>query len=378
MGGNGSNPNYLINTDPNNVVPSNENDYIRDRNVAAALGKALFWDMQVGSDAVQSCGSCHAHAGADNRVKNQLNPNHLGGDLQFEVQPPNGTLVASDFPFQKLNNPDVAGDPKCTSPLIATINAGVLENNLPGGGSVTVCDAANAIPNKNNANGTKVANDVASSMGVHFGRFYDIPAIGSLGPPSAIGGVSSVLPDLRSPVAADNVDPIPGFAGAGGHDIRRVEPRNTPTIFSANLNFDNFWDGRANHDFNGGSVFGSSDPQNHVFVNNGGTLAPTRQIIRFVSLASLATGPGLSEFEMSLLGRNWAKIGKKPLQAGATPLANQSLLVEQLAPPVPPTVAYQDGLLSISAENSTLASVLDEECHYAEGGCSKSLPSDTD
>ena len=56
-------PNYLTNTDPDNTVPSNENDFIRDRNVAAALGKSLFWDMQVGSDAVQSCGSCHAHAG---------------------------------------------------------------------------------------------------------------------------------------------------------------------------------------------------------------------------------------------------------------------------------------------------------------------------
>src|SRR3989304_8647759 len=37
------------------------------------LGKALFWDMQVGSDG-QACASCHFHAGADNRTKNQLSP----------------------------------------------------------------------------------------------------------------------------------------------------------------------------------------------------------------------------------------------------------------------------------------------------------------
>jgi cytochrome c peroxidase len=315
-------PNYLANTDPAEVAPSNENDYVRDRNVAAALGKALFWDMQVGSDAVQSCGSCHAHAGADNRTKNQLNPNHLSGDNNFEVQPPNGELVASDFPFQKLTNADTAGDPKCTTAITASVNAGVLENNP---GAVTVCNAGNVKSDKNNAGGTKVANDVASSMGVHFGRFLDIPPIGLFGPPDAVGGVRSVLPDLRSPLLADNTDPIPGFQGTdgSGHGIRRVEPRNTPTIFAAALNFDNFWDGRARHDFNGGSVFGAADPQSHVFVDQGGTLTATRQIIRFASIASLATGPGLSEFEMSFQGRNWAKIGKKLLQAEVTPLANQ-------------------------------------------------------
>src|SRR6266571_7806 len=43
-----------------------------------ALGKALYWDMQVGSDGIQSCATCHFHAGADHRIKNQLNPGHVG------------------------------------------------------------------------------------------------------------------------------------------------------------------------------------------------------------------------------------------------------------------------------------------------------------
>src|SRR5207253_250348 len=151
------------------------------------------------------------------------------------------------------------------------------------------------------------------------------PGAASFGPPSTVGGVRSVLPDLRSPNPADNVDPIPGFAGSdgSGHQFRRVEPRNTPTIILADFNFDNFWDGRARHDDNGGSVFGASDPQAHVFVNDNGTLVATRQIIKFSSLAALAKGPALSKFEMSFDGRNWAKIGKKLLQAGVTPLANQ-------------------------------------------------------
>ena len=37
--------------------PSNLNDFVRDPAMARALGKALFWDMQVGSDRMQSCAS---------------------------------------------------------------------------------------------------------------------------------------------------------------------------------------------------------------------------------------------------------------------------------------------------------------------------------
>ena len=356
--GNRANPGYLVNTNANNVVPSNENDYVRNRQKAAVLGKALFWEQQVGSDTVQACGSCHAHAGADNRTKNQMNPNDIqagpaGPDFFFEVgqssptlQGANHDLVASDFPIHKLRDPEIAGDPACSSPIVATINAGVLENtpgtlngapHFAGPFSRTVCAKAN-IANQR-PDGTD-QNDVASSMGVHFGMFRDIPPIGtgpgqSFGLPSAVGLVRSLLPDLRRTETIPpsvNVDPIPGFAGTdgSGNQFRRVEPRNTPTVFAAALNFDNFWDGRARHDFNGGSVFGAADPQKHVFITTPGAtedsgtgLTATRQIIRFVSIASLATGPALSKFEMSFDGRNWAKIGKKLLQAGVTPLANQ-------------------------------------------------------
>jgi cytochrome c peroxidase len=346
-GGTPGNPNYLANrtdtgpvaADPSALMPSNENDYVINRTKAAVLGKSLFWEQQVGSDTVQACGSCHAHAGADNRTKNQMNPNDIGGDVTFEVGQlsptlfgANHDLVASDFPIHKLVNPEIAGDPKCSPAITATIPAGVLENNFPGGvNNLTVCDKAN-IANQR-PDGTD-QNDVASSMGVHFGVFLDIPTPDPTPGGAAFNvltdGVASLKPDLRSTVLADLIDPIPGFASDGtgtdvsGHQFRRVEPRNTPTVFAAALNFDNFWDGRARHDFNGGSVFGAADPQSHVFVSNGGgALTPTRQLIRFVSIASLATGPGLSQFEMSFRGRNWAKIGKKLLQNGVTPLAEQ-------------------------------------------------------
>src|SRR5262245_22395755 len=38
-------------------TPPNLNDFVRDPAMARALGKALFWDMQVGSDGVQACAS---------------------------------------------------------------------------------------------------------------------------------------------------------------------------------------------------------------------------------------------------------------------------------------------------------------------------------
>ncbi len=342
VGGRPNRPNYAINVDPDNVTPSNENDYYRPagaavatpaggiptgRNTAIVLGKAMFWDMQVGSDGVQSCGTCHFSAGADTRSKNALNPNHLGGDLTFQIgdtgpvgnRAGNYELKLTDFPFHKLTNPDVAGDPACASPVVATVNGGVLENtpaastgatgDVASGVTMTVCDAANVASD---------ANDVASSMGVIYGLFGDIPTPGG-GPGS---GAFVQVPGMPNPVAPDirgsTIDPIPAFQG-----LRRVEPRNTPTMISAGFNFDSFWDGRARHDFNGGSVFGAADPQRNVWVNDGGTLTPTRQMIKFASIASLATGPGLSEFEMSFQGRNWQKVAKKLLQRGVTPLANQ-------------------------------------------------------
>src|ERR1700730_14717285 len=47
---------------------------VKDQTALIRLGKALFWDMQVGSDGVQACGTCHFSAGADIRSSNQISP----------------------------------------------------------------------------------------------------------------------------------------------------------------------------------------------------------------------------------------------------------------------------------------------------------------
>jgi cytochrome c peroxidase len=101
--------------------PSNLNDFVKDPVMARALGKALFWDMQVGSDGVQACASCHFRAGADPRSKNQLSPGlkHVPvADLTYSAATgPNFQLGAADFPLTRLANPGVRGalDPSTDS-----------------------------------------------------------------------------------------------------------------------------------------------------------------------------------------------------------------------------------------------------------------------
>jgi cytochrome c peroxidase len=93
--------------------PSNLNDFVKDPVMARALGKALFWDMQVGSDGVQACASCHFRAGADPRSKNQVSPGltHADApDLTYSVVPgPNSQLESLDFPLTRLVYPGVRG-----------------------------------------------------------------------------------------------------------------------------------------------------------------------------------------------------------------------------------------------------------------------------
>lgn len=82
--------------------PDNLTEFVKDKTAAIALGKTFFWDMQVGSDGLQSCASCHFHAGADNRSKNQLHP---GLDNKF-VLGLNHQQQPQEYPFHQLQNPD--------------------------------------------------------------------------------------------------------------------------------------------------------------------------------------------------------------------------------------------------------------------------------
>ncbi|MDN5940483.1 MAG: hypothetical protein L0H94_01255 [Nitrospira sp.] len=80
-------------------------EFVKSKQAAIALGKALFWDMQVGSDGVQACASCHFRAGADPRSKNQLSPGLRHAptpDLNFKWGGSNYQLTGAEFPLTRL------------------------------------------------------------------------------------------------------------------------------------------------------------------------------------------------------------------------------------------------------------------------------------
>ena len=77
--------------------PSDLARYVSDNSVLIVLGKALFWDMQAGSDGRVACATCHFHAGADHRLRNQLS----SASSTFRA---NHLLTGEDFPFYLLAN----------------------------------------------------------------------------------------------------------------------------------------------------------------------------------------------------------------------------------------------------------------------------------
>ncbi|MEG4629560.1 cytochrome c peroxidase [Microcoleus sp. AR_TQ3_B6] len=240
--------------------PSNLGDFVKDKPAAIALGKALFWDLQVGSNGQQSCASCHFHAGVDSRAKNQLSPgllrvNATGGadpDVTFNAgKGPNSVLLPADYPFHKL-----------------------------------------ADPNLRSSQVLRDTNDVAGSQGVSLTKFIDIV------PGSAVDQVQ--------------VQPDPVF-NVGGINVRQVTERNTPSTINAVFNFRNFWDGRAQNEFNGVNPFGSRDPNAFVLKSLRKQDRPEKVKISLKNsaLASQAVGPPLSSVEESATGRILPDIGQK-------------------------------------------------------------------
>ena len=255
-------------------TPSNASEFVANSAAAVRLGKALFWDMQLGSDGKTACATCHFQAGADSRSRNQVspglnrmaNPTTPNPDQTFQVGGPNYQFKVDDFPFHKFSNPDDR-------------NSTVLRTH----------------------------NDVSSSQGIFNSAFRGVT-------PGAVADSFSLSGDPTFQVA--------------GLQTRRVEPRNSPTVINSIFNFRNFWDGRAEYLFNGASPFGALDANARVYKKNVAlllfeTLDPVQVRINNASLASLATGPGLSVFEMSAAGRTWPQVGRRLL--AAKPLAQQQV-----------------------------------------------------
>lgn len=264
-------------------TPPNLSDFVQDSASAVALGKAFFWDQQMGSDGMQACASCHFQAGADVRTKNTLSPGVLGGSVSWFGKGPNAQVSLADYPFHRVLDAD---------------------DNL----STVLSDS----------------NLVTGAQGV-FDRTFTVPGI----PAVLTRGVDS---------CTQQADPV---FNVGGINVRRVTGRNAPSVINAAYNFRNFWDGRANNNFNGVNPFGNRDPNAVIFKNVVGysTPQPVHVSIPFSSLASQAVGPPGSAFEMSCGGRIFPNMGRKlltgiplgqqlvdPTDSVLGPLSNATLL----------------------------------------------------
>ena len=148
-------------------------------------------------------------------------------------------------------------------------------------------------------------NDVMSSQGVRLAQFQ--------------GVVKGISLDLGQP-QADPVFHVSNFIGKD-RNVRRCEPRNTPTTINAVFNVDNFWDGRASMVFNGVNAFGFRDRTSTLKKNVNGTITDVIVRIPYGSLASQAVTPPLTDFEMSFTGRDFPSVGRKMLSL--RPLALQ-------------------------------------------------------
>jgi cytochrome c peroxidase len=255
--------------------PSNLHQFIQSRAAAIQLGKALFWDMQLGSDGKTACATCHFHAGADSRSRNQLQTR------------PNHQFTPGDFPFHQLADVNDRLSNVLWSNNFVSGSQGVYNERFG-----TICLSSTGAP-------------------------FEAPILNALSMDPFERTLQSCAQDLRSVLA----DPTFNVAGV---NTRRITGRNTPSVINAVFNFRNFWDGRAQYVFNGMNPFGLRDTSARVYQNSQHGMEAVQVAIDNASLASQASGPPLSDTEMSAGGRNFADLGKKMIYL--RPLASQQVL----------------------------------------------------
>lgn len=283
---------------------------VKNRAALIALGKMLFWDTQVGSDGI-ACASCHFHAGADNRIKNQINPGmrNASGEFGNDGTTPIGQIfnymatapAIISLPYLSFPDPLLPAAGKGPNYTLKKADFPLKQYQEP-----TTLNAGQTLQSDRHAEVLYDSDDVISSQGVYPSKY-------------------TTLNDAGRKEICEKTFPIAGvglpFFNVAGHTVRQVAPRNTPSVINAVYNFRNFWDGRANNIFNGLDPFGErrfanpdTIPSSEIYVKNpNGTLSVKRISIFNSSLASQAAGPALSDVEMSCADKNFRELGKKML-----------------------------------------------------------------
>jgi len=295
-------PPIPINTANNIPLNTAGNGIIKNKEWAVILGKALFWDIQAGSDK-QACASCHFSAGADSRIRNQLSPglfqkpakdNRFGSIINYD-----GELIPGAH-SGLTKSQEENGNKR---PLDATYK--LLENDFPLHHIANYKDRNSAI--------LITTNDAVSSSGAYDAVFEN-------------------LKKYNSQEECKKLNPKVFHAG-DYNPARQVEPRNTPTTINAAFNFLNFLDGRANHNFNGLDPFGKrtldykkGDRNKRLIVLDDNYNPMLGSIsVENSSLASQAVGPPISALEMSCNGKTFPELGRKMLFSNSKPLQLQKI-----------------------------------------------------
>ena len=272
-------------------------EFIVDSQMAVVLGKAFFWEMQAGNNG-QPCASCHFHAGTDRRIQNSLHP---GGKDETFLLGESATTEDSLFVFDPVRSGNAGGP-----------NYMLSEHDFPFHDKTDPADRDSPI--------LFDTDDVVGSQGVLNAEFHSLELDGR----ARIGDDPDDTVDCEPVV--DDLFNVGGVMDLYTR-VRRVTPRNTPTVVNAALNHRNFWDGRASHIFNGVDKVGRREADAQVWKAAGPHAAPIRVTVRLdnSSLASQAVAPPLSSSEMSCgandINRTFAHIGRKLLPR--PPLENQ-------------------------------------------------------
>ena len=242
-------------------------EFVANERFAQILGKALFWDMQVASDNQMACATCHFHAGADSRVRNQLGlPQNPEGVTLRRVNYP---LYPGAFPFRQLIDPTDRD-------------------------SRVVFDTG----------------EVVSSQGMSLWDFTGIIPGTGFERRTGVGG------------RLESLDPVFNYESLV---TRRSQTRNAPSIINAVFSHRLFHDGRARSVFNGVDRHGLDNPAARVWQWNSGSnqLSQVAIEIERAALASQAVTPPTSENEMSWIGKTFPDLGSKMLML--VPLARQTI-----------------------------------------------------
>jgi cytochrome c peroxidase len=279
----------IVESDQKNIAqPVSLDEFIQDADAARSLGKAFFWDTQVGSDGMTACATCHHRAGADGRIHDTMHPGAdgvFGGPFSGDR-----TAVGPDEDLSLLSFP--------TSSLEEVLDRfdQLMERGIA--------------PFFSNI--SRNVDDIVGSAGV-VRREY----LGT---------------DPGMPIDASASSPDPIFQSSDGN-TRQVTGRNAPTILNSSFYTRQFWDGRANEIFNGVDPFGPANAEARIWVSNPDGVWPARLDMRYSSLASQAVGPPNNHVEMAFGrkgadgkradARSFQELGRKMLSL--RPLAQQEV-----------------------------------------------------